>query len=93
MIIQGSVFFKDGTSVPGAKVEFAKVSDGSARRLLTSFTSYSGEFGFSQPDNGPATYRITATYKDSTATKDVEVASAAVYRTALNLDINRPEKP
>ena len=93
VIVQGSVFFKDGTSVPGAKVEIAKVSDGSTRKLLTSFTSYSGEFGFSQPDTGHAVYRVTATYKDSTATKDIEVTSAAVYRTALNLDVNRPEKP
>jgi hypothetical protein len=93
VIVQGSVFFKDGTSVPGAKVEIARVSDGTTRRLLTSFTSYSGEFGFSQPDTGHAVYRITATYKDSSATRDVEVTSAAVYRTALNLDINRPEKP
>jgi hypothetical protein len=93
VIVQGSVFFKDGTSVPRAKVEIAKISGGATRTLLTTFTSYSGEFGFSQPDTGSATYRVTATYKDSTVTKDVEVTSPAVYRTALNLNIDRPEKP
>ena len=93
VIVQGSVFFKDGTSVPRAKVEIAKISGGATRTLLTTFTSYSGEFGFSQPDTGHATYRLTATYKDTTVTKDVEVDNAAVYRTALNLNIDRPEKP
>lgn len=92
VIVQGSVFYKDGTSVGGAKVEIAKVTDSGPRKLLSMYSSYSGEFGFSQPE-GPAKYRVTATYKDSTVSKDIDVDSAAIYRVALNLDINRPEKP
>jgi hypothetical protein len=92
VIIQGSVFFKDGTSVPRAKVEMEKVTEAGTRKLLTSFTSYTGEFGFSQPE-GHAKYRITATYEGATASKEIEVDSAAVYRMAINLDINRREKP
>ncbi len=92
VVIQGSVFFKDGTSVTGAKVTVDKVnSDGSTKRLGTGYSSVSGEFTFSQPE-GKAKYRITATYKDSTTVKEIEVDSAAIYRTAISLDINRSDQ-
>lgn len=92
VIIQGSVFYKDGTSVSGATVDFEKITDSGSRRIASSRTSYSGEFGFSQPDTGHAKYRFTVTYKGSTATKELEVENAAVYRVALKLEINREEK-
>ena len=88
VIIRGSVFFKDGTSVAGAKVEVEKITDGSTKKLGSGFSSYSGEFTFSQPE-GHARYRVTATYKGSTASKEIEVESAAIYSMAISLDINR----
>ena len=91
VIIRGSVFFKDGTSVSGAKVEVEKIVDGNTRKIGSGFTNYSGEFTFSQPE-GHARYRITATYKGSTAAKEIEVDSAAIYSMAISLDINREEK-
>ncbi|MFM9903308.1 MAG: carboxypeptidase-like regulatory domain-containing protein [Pyrinomonadaceae bacterium] len=92
VIIQGSVFFKDGTSVTAAKVTVERInSDGGTKNLGTGWTTISGEFNFSQPE-GHAKYRITATYKDATASKEIEVDSAAVYRMAISLDINRDEK-
>ena len=92
VIIRGSVFYKDGTSVTAAKVEVAKInSDGTLKKLGTGWTNISGEFSFRQPE-GSAKFRITATYKGSTASKDVEVDTAAIYRLALSLDINREEK-
>lgn len=92
VVIQGSVFFKDGTSVTAAKVTVDKISsEGGTKRLGTGYTNVSGEFTFSQPE-GRAKYRITATYKDSTAIKEIEVESAAIYRTAISLDINRDQK-
>ncbi|MEQ1921473.1 MAG: carboxypeptidase-like regulatory domain-containing protein [Pyrinomonadaceae bacterium] len=92
VVIQGSVFFKDGTSVTGAKVTVDRVNaDGGTQRLGTGYTTLSGEFTFSQPE-GRAKYRITAAYKDSTTSKEIEVDSAAIYRTAISLDINRDQK-
>ncbi len=79
------------TSVTGAKVEVATVNpDGTLKKLSTGWTSISGEFTFSQPE-GPAKMRITATFKGSTASRDIDVDSAAIYRLALSLDINRQE--
>lgn len=91
VIIHGSVFFKDGTSVTGAKVAVEKITEGGTKKLGSGLTSYSGEFTFSQPE-GHARYRITATYKGSTASKEIEVDSAARYSMAISLDINRDEK-
>ena len=88
VIVHGSVFFKDGHSVTGAKVEIVKITDTGSRKIVTTYTNFTGEFGFSQPE-GKATYRITATYKDATATKDIEVDSAMVYRLAVRFDVNK----
>ncbi len=88
IIIRGSVFFKDGTSVSGAKVEVEKISGDNRRNIGSGYTNYSGEFTFSQPE-GQAKYRITATYKGSTASKEIQVDSAAIYAMAISLDINR----
>lgn len=93
VIVYGSVFFKDGTSVTAAKVEVEKVlSDGSTKKINTLYTNIYGEFNFKQPE-GAAKYRMTVKYKDSTASKEIEVDSAAIYRLAISLDISRGEKP
>jgi len=92
VIIQGTVFFKDGTSVTGAKVMVEKLNgDGTTRSFPAVYTNISGDFTFRQPE-GTAKYRFTAKYKDRTATKDIEVSSAAFYRLAINLDVSRSDK-
>lgn len=97
VIIKGTVFDQDGRSVAGAKVEIEKVSsDGSTQKIGTSSTSYGGEpnargeftFKFSE---GATKYRVTASVKGASASKEIEVSSAAIYRLAITLDI-RNEK-
>jgi hypothetical protein len=92
VIIQGSVFFKDGTSVTGAKVEPEKVNaDGTTRSFPAVYTNIYGEFNFRQPE-GSAKYRFTVKYKDKTASKEIDVDSAAIYRLAVHLDAARNDK-
>jgi len=92
VVIHGSVFFKDGTSVIGAEVKIEKISaDGSVKKIGTAMTNLSGEFTFRQPD-AAAKFRMTAKYKDITVTKELEVGSAAIYRTAISLPIDRESK-
>ena len=92
VIVNGSVFFKEGTSVTGAKVVLEKInSDGTAKTISTAYTGVSGEVNFRQPE-GAAKFRVTATYKGVTASKEVEVDMAAVYRVALSLDLSQQDK-
>lgn len=92
VIIQGSVFFKDGTSVTGAKVEVEKINaDGTTRSFPAVWTNVAGEFTFRQPE-GHGKYRFTAKYKDKSAGKEIEVESAAVYRHAITLNMERSDK-
>ncbi len=92
IIVKGSVFFKEGTSVTGAKVELEKInSDGSIQKIGNTMTSVSGEFTFRRPE-GAAKFRITAKFNGVTATKDLEVAEAAIYRLAITLDTSRSQK-
>ena len=87
VIIKGSVFNEDGRSIYGAKVDIAKVlGNGSIKKLNTSYSSQSGEFTFRFPQEA-ATYRITTSIKGKTATKDVTVDIAAIYRLALTLNL------
>ena len=92
VIIKGSVFYREGTSVTGAKVEIEKLNaDGSYKTVGTAMTNISGEFTFRQPEAN-AKFRITAKFKDATGTKEVEVSNAAIYRLAITLDLPRTEK-
>ncbi len=92
LIIQGSVFYKNGTSVTGAEVTAAKVNaDGSTKKLGTAFTNISGEFSIRQPP-GSAKYRFTARFKGESVSKDIDVDSAGIYRLALSFSFNRDEK-
>lgn len=92
VIIRGSVFFKEGTSVGGADVELARVnSDGTVRSIAKYTTSISGEFTFRRPDE-PATYRITAKYNGVTGSKDITVENAALYRLAISLNLSRNDR-
>jgi hypothetical protein len=92
VLVKGSVFFKEGTSISGAKVELEKVAaDGSVRRLGSAYTNVSGEFTFRQPE-GAAKLRIRASYKGVEGTKEIEVDAAAIYRLAVTLDVSRSDK-
>lgn len=89
VIVQGTVFYSDGTSVAGVEVKVERVNaDGSTRKIGTTTTSESGEFGFNQPD-AAAKFRMTVKYKDTATVKEIEVQSAAIYRTAISLPVSR----
>jgi hypothetical protein len=93
IIIKGSVFYREGTSVTGAKVEFERVnSDGSRKNLGSTYTNVSGEFAFRAPLGIPR-IRVTAKFKGVEGSKEIsEVINAGIYRTAITLDISRSEK-
>ena len=92
VIVQGSVFFKEGSSVTGAKVDLELVnSDGSTKTLGSTYSNSSGEFSFRRPE-GAAKLRVTAKLKGVSATKDVEVQEAAIYRMALTLNMSRDDR-
>lgn len=82
--IRGSVFSEDGRSVPGARVELARVdSESLIEKLDSRITGETGEFVFRVPPDR-AKYRVTLKAdKAEAASKDVEVDAAAVFRVAL----------
>ena len=84
VFIRGSVFSDGGRSVPGVKVELARViSDNAIQKLDSRVTGETGEFVFRLPPD-PGKYRVTLKDNGSEpSSKDVEVESAAVYRVAL----------
>jgi carboxypeptidase family protein len=84
--IRGSVFNEEGRSLPGARVELARVlDDDTVKKIDGRVTNEIGSFVFRlMPDK--AKYRITVKANGTQpATKDVEVDGAAVYRVALSL--------
>ena len=92
VIIRGSVFYKDGTSVSACDVDVAMVgTNGEMKNLTTLTTGYSGEFSYRRPE-GKATYRFTSKCHGVTASRDLTVDSAAIYTTSVLLPINRGEK-
>lgn len=88
VIVKGSVFNQDGVSVYGAKIEIERIAEnGSARKVGTGYTSEAGEFTFRFPE-GAAKFRVTASAKGASASKEVSVSGeAAVYRTAITLNL------
>lgn len=84
--LRGSVFTPEGRSVRGARVELARLeADGIANKIDGRMTSESGEFVFRLAPVA-AKYRVTVKVEGAeTATKDVEIDGAAVYRIALSL--------
>ncbi|MCU0239657.1 MAG: carboxypeptidase-like regulatory domain-containing protein [Pyrinomonadaceae bacterium] len=85
VIVKGSVFDQDGRSLPGAKVDIFKVLDGSTKKMNSGFSSYFGEFTFRFAEE-KTTYRVTASAKGfETASKDVSVEFAGIYRLAISL--------
>jgi len=89
VIIKGSVFAPDGRSVGGAEIKIEKISsDGSLKKVGSSVASYSGEFTFRFSEE-VAKYRVTASAKGSTASKEIEVDGAAIYRLAITLKMSK----
>lgn len=85
VLIRGSVFQEDGRSFANAKVDMFKVlDDGTVKKLGTATTNYSGDFGFRQP-TGEAKLRFTASSGDMTASKELEISTAGIYRLAITL--------
>lgn len=92
VILRGTVFFKEGTSVTGAKVELERVNDdGTTKDLGSTTSSASGDFIFRQPP-GAAKYRVTAKYNGVAGTKEITVDNPAMYQLAITLDISRKDK-
>jgi len=82
--IRGSVFNEGGRSVPGVRVELAKVnSESAAEKIDARITGETGEFVFRVPPD-IAKYRVTLKADGiEPVSKDVDVDSALVYRIAL----------
>ena len=82
--IRGSVFTEDGRSVPGVRVDLARIiNENSTQKLDSRVTGETGEFVFRLPPE-TAKYRVTLKAEGTEpASKDVEVESAVVYRVAL----------
>ncbi len=84
--VRGSVFDSEGRSLPGVRVELARVApDGAARRVVNRLSDSTGAFAFRvSPERG--VYRVTAKRNGAEPiSKDVEVEGAMVYRVALTL--------
>lgn len=93
VIVEGSVYYKDGTSLAGAEVKIERVnSDGSTSKVRTMYASESGEVVLRQGE-GKAKFRFTATHKGVTGSKEIEVDGAARYRFSIILDVERERKP
>lgn len=86
VIINGSVFNQFGGSVYGAKIEIEKISGGSSKNVGSSYTSQSGEFVFRFPEKSER-FRITASAKGVSSSKEIEVSEAAIYRLAITLEL------
>lgn len=88
--LKGSVFDEVGRSLPNARVELSRIlDDGATKKIDTHVTNQTGSFVFRLPPD-PAKYRITAKADGmQTASKDVDVDTAAVYRIALSLLPNK----
>ena len=82
--IRGSVFTEAGRSVPGVRVDLARiVAENSTQKIDFRITGETGEFVFRLPPD-EAKYRLTLRADGiEPASKDVEVDSAAVYRVAF----------
>ncbi len=89
IIVEASVFNQNGISLYGAKVEIEEIySDGKTKKVGSGYSSRDGDIVFRFKER-PTKYRITASVKDKSATKEIEVNEAAIYRTAITLDLSK----
>lgn len=92
VLLNTNVFNQDGRSITGAKVEVERIiSDGSTKKIATGYTNVSGEFTLRQPE-GAGKFRVTATMKGVSASKEVAVDSAGRYSLAITLNLPKEEK-
>lgn len=84
--LRGSVFDPSGRSVPGARVEVARVeADGSVKKIADRVTTETGQFAFRLPPE-KARYRVTAKAGGAQDTsQEITIDDAVVYRIALTL--------
>ena len=88
VILEASVFNQNGYVIRGAKVNVEEVlADGTTKKIGNGYTSEDGDIIFRFPEN-PTTYRITASLRGRSESKDVEVGYAAIYRTAITIDLS-----
>jgi hypothetical protein len=88
VIIEGSVFNQEGRSLYGAIIDIARVhQDGTTKKLKTISSSESGQFTFRFKEGNTETFRITASAKGKSVSKNITVDNAAIYRLALTLDL------
>ena len=82
--IRGSVFSEDGHSVPGVRVDLARiVNENSVQKMDSRITGETGEFVFRVPPD-ESKYRVILKADGvEPSSKDVDVEMAAVYRVAL----------
>jgi hypothetical protein len=85
--LRGSVFDPSGRSVPGARVELARIEEnGSLKKLADRITTETGQFAFRLPPD-KARYRVTVKAGGAQdATQEVTVDDAVVYRIAVTLE-------
>lgn len=89
IIVNGSVFGKDGFVVRGARIKIERVlGNGKHKKIGEGYTNRQGEFVFRFPQE-KVKFRITASAKGKKDVKFLEAEEAAIYRLALNLDIER----
>ena len=87
VIINGSVFNQYGRSIYGAKVTIEELdSENSAKNKEKIYSSRSGQFTFRFPE-GKKTFRVTASAKGVSASQEIEVEEASVYRMAITLNL------
>lgn len=89
VLIQGSVFSKEGGSLAAAKIELEQLNaDGSTKSLGSTYSNTAGEFAFRRPE-GVAKLRVTAKLKGVSGSKDLDVEEAAIYRVAITLNLSQ----
>ena len=90
VIVSGSVFNQFGRSVYGAKVTIEEIRPNKPNRKAgTFYSSLSGHFIF-RFRKGKKKFRIIASTKNVSSSKEIEVEEAGIYRLAITL--NLPEK-
>jgi hypothetical protein len=89
VILEASVFNQNGFVLPGARVIVEEVGEkGKLTEVADGYSSGDGDVIFRFREKS-TTYRITASLRGRSAFKDVVVTSAAIYRTAISIDLSK----
>ena len=91
VILEAAVFNQNGFVLPGARIKVEEVfPDGRKDEVAEGYSSRDGDVIFRFPSKRTV-YRVTATLRDATAYKEVEVDAPAIYRTAITLDLSKKD--